>query len=82
VCCPFCSFLGVFSDEDDDADVEMLLSAEEQLQKRLNALRDSVIAVHCERADSRSSGRCECHYMSNDSWCKLAAPRFQAVATI
>lgn len=48
----------MFSDEDDDAEVEMLLSAEEQLQKRLNALRDSVIAVHCENAASRSNGKC------------------------
>jgi len=38
--------LGVFSDEEDDAGVEMLLSVEEQFQRSLDHLRDAVIVAH------------------------------------
>ena len=36
----------MFSDEDDDVEMEMSLTAEEQLQRSLECLRDAVVSTH------------------------------------
>lgn len=55
-------YWGVFSDDDEDAEVEMSMSTEEQLQRSLELLRDAVIVAHSKETNNAPRSGCESCY--------------------
>jgi len=54
---------GVSFEDDADMDVELSLSAEEQLQYRLDSLRDTVIKQHSVPRPPAAADTCTCMFL-------------------